>query len=237
LKLILFFEKFLMPSISKSGLKLINKDTLWDKAYFSLKSALLAGKFVPGERIILRKVAQDLGISLTPVRDAINRLAAENVLERGGVGQGGGASVPLLNANEFDQLMSIRSSLEPLAAEAAAKNASKAEIVEISNMLNRMKDLAETGNLASYLDAHYQFHFGIYKLANQAILLQAIEGAWLRCGPTLNLALPAYKPGQKRHKHHLAALNALKKGDGVGVAQAIRADIDSARLDICNLLD
>jgi len=226
-----------MPSISQSVLKLINKETLWDKAYFSLKSALLAGKFVPGERIILRKVAQDLGISLTPVRDAINRLAAENVLERGGVGQGGGASVPLLNANEFDQLMSIRSSLEPLAAEAAAKNASKAEIVEISNLLNRMKDLAETGNLASYLDAHYQFHFGIYKLANQAILLQAIEGAWLRCGPTLNLALPAYNPGQKRHKHHLAALNALKKGDGIGVAQAIRADIDSARLDICNLLD
>jgi len=226
-----------MPSISKSGLKLINKDTLWDKAYFSLKSALLAGKFVPGERIILRKVAQDLGISLTPVRDAINRLAAENVLERGGVGQGGGASVPLLNANEFDQLMSIRSSLEPLAAEVAAKNASKAEIVEISNMLDRMKDLAETGNLASYLDAHYKFHFGIYKLANQAILLQAIEGAWLRCGPTLNLALPAYNPGQKRHKHHLAALNALKRGDGIAVAQAIRADIDSARLDICNLLD
>ena len=83
-----------MPSTSKGGLKLINKDTLWDKAYLSLRSALLAGKFVPGERIILRKVAQDLGISLTPVRDAINRLAAENVLERGGVGQGGGASVP-----------------------------------------------------------------------------------------------------------------------------------------------
>ena len=100
-----------------------------------------------------------------------------------------------------------------------------------------MRDLANTGNLASYLDAHYKFHFGIYKLANQSILLQAIEGAWLRCGPTLNLALPAYKPGQKRHKHHLAALNALKKGDGIGVAKAIRADIDSARLDICNLLE
>ena len=60
-------------------LKQINKHTLWDKAYLSLKSALLAGKYAPGERIILRKVAQDLGISLTPVRDAINRLAAENV--------------------------------------------------------------------------------------------------------------------------------------------------------------
>jgi DNA-binding GntR family transcriptional regulator len=226
-----------MPSTKKAGLKLINKETLWDKAYFSLKSALLAGKFVPGERIILRKVAQDLGISLTPVRDAINRLAAENVLERGGVGQGGGASVPLLNADEFDQLMAIRSSLEPLAAEAAANNVTKAEISEISKLLDQMRELANTGNLASYLDAHYKFHFGIYKLAKQSILLQAIEGAWLRCGPTLNLALPAYKPGQKRHKHHLAALNALKKGDGSGVAEAIRADIDSARLDICNLLE
>ena len=226
-----------MPSSPKVGLKLINKDTLWDKAYLSLRSALLAGKFVPGERIILRKVAQDLGISLTPVRDAINRLAAENVLERGGVGQGGGAAVPLLTSNEFDQLMTIRSSLEPLAAETAAKNASKAEINEISKLLDEMRDLAETGNLASYLDAHYKFHFGIYKLAKQPILIQAIEGAWLRCGPTLNLALPEYKPGQKRHKHHLAALTALKKGDGVALARAIRADIESARLDICSLLD
>lgn len=226
-----------MPSSPKVGLKLINKDTLWDKAYLSLRSALLAGKFVPGERIILRKVAQDLGISLTPVRDAINRLAAENVLERGGVGQGGGAAVPLLTSSEFDQLMTIRSSLEPLAAETAAKNASKAEINEISKLLDEMRDLAETGNLASYLDAHYKFHFGIYKLAKQPILIQAIEGAWLRCGPTLNLALPEYKPGQKRHKHHLAALTALKKGDGVAVARAIRADIESARLDICSLLD
>lgn len=226
-----------MPSISKGGLKLINKDTLWDKAYLSLRSALLAGKFVPGERIILRKVAQDLGISLTPVRDAINRLAAENVLERGGVGQGGGASVPLFTSNEFAQLMTIRSSLEPLAAEAAAKNATKSEIKEISKLLIDMRNLAETGNLASYLDAHYKFHFGIYKLANQPILIQAIEGAWLRCGPTLNLALPANKPGQKRHKYHLAALNALKKGDGIAVARAIRADIESSRLDICNLLD
>jgi DNA-binding GntR family transcriptional regulator len=41
-----------MPSAIKAGLKLINKDTLWDKAYFSLKSALLAGKFVPGERFL-----------------------------------------------------------------------------------------------------------------------------------------------------------------------------------------
>ena len=117
-------------------LKQINTNTLWDKAYLSLKSALLAGKYAPGERIILRKVAQDLGISLTPVRDAINRLAAENVLDRGGVGQGGGASVPLLNSWEFNQLMLIRIGLEPIAAEASVKNATKSKILNIEKYFN-----------------------------------------------------------------------------------------------------
>ncbi len=225
-----------MALVKNTRLKQINKHTLWDKAYFSLKSALLAGKYAPGERIILRKVAQDLGISLTPVRDAINRLAAENVLDRGGVGQGGGASVPLLNAGEFDQLMLIRIGLEPLAAESAVKNATKSEILQIIKYFQQMKELAKSHNLSAYLDAHYKFHFGIYKLANQAILFQAIEATWLRCGPTLNLALPEYSPGQKRHKHHLAALNALKQGNGKSLAQAILADIQSARADIVKLL-
>ena len=217
-------------------LKQINKHTLWDKAYFSIKSALLAGKYAPGERIILRKVAQDLGISLTPVRDAINRLVAENVLDRGGVGQGGGASVPSLNAWEFNQLMLIRIGLEPIAAEASVKNATKSEISHIEKYFEQMKVLAKSRNLSSYLDAHNKFHFGIYKLANQEILLQAIEATWLRCGPTLNLALPEYNPGQKRHEHHLAALSALKQGNGKKLAQAIFADIESARKDIFKLL-
>jgi hypothetical protein len=60
-------------------------------------------------------VAGDLGISLTPVRDAVNRLIAERVPERGGLGAAGAAVVPLLTPS-LDQLMIIRSSLEPVAA-------------------------------------------------------------------------------------------------------------------------
>ena len=61
----------------------LQRDTLWDRAYRALKSALLEGRFAPGERIVLRDVANDLGISLTPVRDAVNRLTAEKILDRG----------------------------------------------------------------------------------------------------------------------------------------------------------
>jgi DNA-binding GntR family transcriptional regulator len=132
--------------------------------------------------------------------------------------------------------MLIRIGLEPIAAEASVKNATKSKILNIEKYFEQMKKLAKARNLSAYLDAHYKFHFGIYELANQEILLRAIEATWLRCGPTLNLALPEYNPGQKRHKHHLAALNALKQGNGKKLAQAIFADIESARGDIFHLL-
>src|SRR3954452_1517729 len=102
-------------SMSLPRLKSVEHGPLWDRAYVSLKSALLAGRLAPGERLVLRKVADDLGISLTPVRDAVNRLVAEKVLEHGGLGPAGGAVVPLLNADQFSQLMTVRSSLEPMA--------------------------------------------------------------------------------------------------------------------------
>ncbi len=217
-------------------LKLIARDTLWDRAYASLESALLAGRYAPGERILLRDVADELGISLTPVRDAVNRLVAEKVLERGSVGQGGGATVPLLNADQFGQLMTVRSSLEPVAAAAAAQHATAAELDAIEAALGEMKRSVEEKRLDQYLDAHYRFHFGIYAACKMPIVQQIIESAWLRCAPTLTLALPQYIPGLKRYPFHLAALVALRQGDGAAAAEAIRQDIESARDDICALL-
>ena len=52
----------------------LQRNTLWDSAYASLRAALMEGRLAPGQRILLRDVADRLGISLTPVRDAVNRL-------------------------------------------------------------------------------------------------------------------------------------------------------------------
>ena len=101
----------------------VERSTLWDRVYFALRSAVLAGRFAPGERVVLRQVANDLDVSLTPVRDAVNRLIAEKVLERGGLGPAGAAVVPQLDADQFSQLMTVRASLEPVAAAAAAADA------------------------------------------------------------------------------------------------------------------
>jgi DNA-binding GntR family transcriptional regulator len=235
------FSHLFAPCLGSSKLSMrltpIDRDTLWDRAYATLKAALLEGRFAPGERILLREVADSLGISLTPVRDAVNRLIAERVLERGSVGQGGGATVPLLDAEQFAQLMTVRGSLEPVAAAAAATVASREQLDAVEHCLLEMKQAVAERQPEHYLEAHYRFHFGIYGSCKMPIVQEIIETAWLRCGPTLRLALPEYVPALKRYEFHVAAMNALRQGNGEQAASAIRADIESARQDVCALLE
>lgn len=214
----------------------VERSTLWDRAYAALKAALLAGKFVPGERVVLRQVADDLGISLTPVRDAVNRLIAERVLERGGLGPAGAAVVPLLDESQFDQLMTVRASLEPLAAAAAARHAQPEQVDAVEGFLREMKRSVQEQRTDDYLEAHYQFHFGIYGMCDMPIVQEIIEAAWLRCAPTLTLALPENIPSLKRFGSHVATVAALRKHDGDAAAAAVRADIESARRDIGAML-
>lgn len=223
-------------SMSTPRLKSIEHSTLWDRAYDALKSALLAGRFAPGERVVLRRVADDLGISLTPVRDAVNRLIAEKVLVRGGLGPAGAAMVPLLDEDQFNQLMIVRSSLEPIAAAAAAMHATPERIDAVEAFLVEMKRSVRENRTEQYLDAHYKFHFGIYAMCGMPVVEEIIESAWLRCAPALTLALPENIPSLKRYSSHVATIAALRKGDSEAAASAIRGDIESAREDIGAML-
>jgi DNA-binding GntR family transcriptional regulator len=211
----------------------VERNPLWDQAYAALRASLMSGRFAPGQRILLRDVAEQLGISLTPVRDAVNRLIAERVLERGSVGQGGGAAVPLLSADQFSQLMAVRGSLEPLATASAVQHATPRDLDGIAAALEAMTQAVHEQRTEDYLAAHHRFHFSIYTLCRMPIVLEIIESAWVRCAPTLVLGLPEYIPTLKRYPFHVAALQALRAGDAGNAAEAIRSDIESARNDIC----
>ena len=209
---------------------------LGDSAYAALKSALMGGQLAPGERIVMRQMASNFGMSLTPVRDAINRLVAERALEHGGLGQSGGARVPLIDANQFQQLMLVRASLEPDVAAAAAQVATSAELDAVEAQLLTMRDAIRGGEVARYFEAHWRFHFGIYEMARLPLVMEIIEGVWLRSAPTLTLAAHGSGPSERRYPLHVKALEALRAGHAAGVAQAIRSDIDSARRDIGSML-
>ncbi|MCJ2137475.1 GntR family transcriptional regulator [Methylobacterium sp. J-026] len=210
---------------------------LWDQAYAELRIAMLGGRFGPGERILLREVAAELGISLTPVRDAVNRLIAEHVLERGSSGQGGGAVVPRMDVVRFDELLTIRCDLEGRAAARAAERCASGDLGVLDELLAEMKALIRAQNLNVYLDLHRRFHFELYALARMPILEGLIENIWLRCGPVLTYVIPDYVLLEKGSDLHTAALSALRAGDADAAATAIRQDIREAGRYIVGLAD
>lgn len=217
-------------------LRPLERETLWDRAYAALREALLNGRYAPGHRIVLREVAGELGISLTPVRDAVNRLIAERVLERGTGGQGGGAIVPHVDVGTFRQLVMMRAEIESRAAFEAVERAQDSDVKTLRGLHARMAQLIGAEPPQDYLDVHRRFHFHIYALSGLNVVQDTIETLWLRCGPVLNMVLSEYVPNLKATDYHAVAVEKLALRDATGFANAIRDDIVEAGKYIHGLL-
>jgi DNA-binding GntR family transcriptional regulator len=165
------------------------------------------------------------------------RLIAEHVLERGSSGQGGGAVVPRMDVERFEELLTIRCDLEGRAAACAAERAAPGDLSVLDDLLAEMKALIRQQKLHAYLDLHRRFHFELYALARMPILEGLIENIWLRCGPVLTYVIPDYVLLEKGSDLHTAALSALRTRDAEAAATAIRQDIREAGQYISGLAD
>lgn len=212
----------------------VERDTLWDQVYGQLRDALFAGRYEPGGRMVLRDLAESLGTSITPVRDAVARLVANGVLE---IGPRNIAVVPDVDAATLKQLIVVRTELEGRAAREAAGNADPAAVDALRAQLTTMRQRIAGGELGAYLDLHRQFHFGIYALARMPILYELIEGVWLRCGPLLSFVVPDYVSLLKGTDHHLKLIDALDRRDADTAEAEIVDDIENAGRYLIGLAD
>lgn len=104
------------------------QSTLSKQAYDQLRARLCRGELPPGTRLVNRTLAKDLGVSFTPVREAINRLASEGLVE---YVRGAGAYVRQVGPRELAELYEVRETLEPQAAASAARQISDHELEEL----------------------------------------------------------------------------------------------------------
>ena len=214
-----------MTVMNGPSLRRIEREPLCDLAHAQLREGLLAGRFAPGSKLTLRYLAETFGTSITPVRDAITRLAAQGVLQ---FGPRNCAVVPEITVAELRELTAIRSELEGRAAYEAATRRDAAALLRLQDQLKTMKGQIATGKLASYLSMHRKFHFGIYAAAHMPILGELVENLWLRCGPTLGFVVPEYVLLLKGTDHHESVLDAMRRGDGRKAEKALVADIQDA---------
>lgn len=202
--------------------------------YTTLRHALISGYFRPGQKISLRKVASVLEISVTPVREALRQLEGDGGLETYGGNRV--LRVPILTEAELLDIYDIRVNLEGFAAVQAIDKIGPAQMRVIRNALNLMDSAAEIGNIEMYLENNWRFHSLIYRAAERPILMNQIEGLWLRVGPLIHIAVAAPMHFDQSMASHRAAFKALQDRDPDALKQAIIQDISEAASDLLKTL-
>ncbi|MCW6511978.1 GntR family transcriptional regulator [Lichenifustis flavocetrariae] len=200
----------------------LERETLNDRAYDALKHGLISGQFVPGQALVIRKLAETLGISTTPIREALQRLVAERILE---LQQNRSVAVPRLTSSTFCELTRIRSALEGMAVELATADVRPTDLERLHEGLDGMDRAIAATNGAEYLKLNEAFHFAVYRMARAPILLNLIEDLWGRVGPYMNLLMDSASYVPQSNDHHRALVAALAARDPGDARRALTNDI------------
>lgn len=201
---------------------MVSRDNLTGRVYGKLRRALMEGSFWPGDRLKIRDLAAQMGVSETPVREAVMQLVCERGLEMQAAKS---ITVAELSLAQYLELRSVRLQLEGMAAEAAATRMTKAGIRQLKS-IHRQLMLAEgSGNWQEAVRTNWEFHHTVYQAAGMPELLAIIEGIWLRNGPLVNYQYPHAKPTYPGRHQHLNVLAALEARDPGAVSAAIRSDM------------
>lgn len=145
---------------------------LGEMVYESLRDAIISQTLKPGERLMETDLAEELGVSRTPVREAIRKLELEGyvvMIPRKG------AYVAGLSIKDINEVFEIRGSLEALAAALAATRATQGEIDEMERHLLLEAHHWETSDLIKTIEVDTRFHELIYKAARNSRLLNMIR--------------------------------------------------------------
>lgn len=195
--------------------------TTHEEVYRRLREQILYGGIKPGSAVTLRGLADELGVSPMPVREAVRRLIAERALL---LQDNRRVMVPPMTRDTFDQILFARRALEPeLAARALAK-LTKRDIAAIQATDNAIDTAMRAGDTEGYMRANHHFHFSIYRRSEAWTLVALVESIWLQFGPFMRMAYGRIGTSTIED-HHEFALAAMRAGDAEGLRTAIDADI------------
>lgn len=199
----------------------IEQANLRESAYQALHDAFTRGEFAPGDVLSLRSLAEQLGTSMTPVREAVRRLVAEGALIDT---RSRTLLVPPFDARRMADLKSARLVLEALVLEQAMDRIDAAGIAELRNVLDAPAAPDQKG---PDLDRNYNFHFTLYRYSGSEVLLPMVEALWVQYGAYLNLIIKQEAAQHiPEHIHHTAIIDAVEQGDHGAANKALADDIE-----------
>ena len=215
-----------MPDRSDLGLARIERETVQERVYGVLRDRLMRGGFEPGQKLKIAELAEALGTSAMPIREALNRLAAERAIE---ALPNRSVRVPSLSKDTLQDLMDTRFAVEGLAVARAARNMTAATLTQLRDLIAAQSDTDSEHISEASARQNRAFHFAIYRQSGSTVLLPIIESLWLQFGPYLRVASERFDGREGRGTHfHVEIVDALARGDGKAARKALEDDIGRA---------
>lgn len=195
--------------------------TKTDAALGEIRERIRTGQLAPGERIAASDLAAELGMSLTPVREALRVLSADGLVEM----RSHRGAVIADTTSRIDDVWRLRALLEPYAVELAGPRLGETALEELERLHARCTPGSK--RLSSLVAHNRAWHFAMYEAAEEPMLLSFIRRLWEVLPWRTVWAIPG-RAEQSAHEHE-AVMQALRNGDAKRAGEAMRAHILSAR--------
>lgn len=206
--------------------------TTQEYVYERLRNAIMLGAIAPGTSLTMRGIAERLGLSPTPVREAVRRLSSENAIQ---INDNRRMTVPLMSAERFEELVALRIAVEVHAAQRALPYVSDILIEKLSEIDDSMDVYVAQHDLDQLTLLNQAFHRMLYCANPAQASLPMIESIWLQIGPFQRQVITRVTEYYEidRHKEILTALGSR---DAAALHAAITHDIQDGVLDSGRLL-
>jgi DNA-binding GntR family transcriptional regulator len=205
--------------------------TKGEAVYQELRSGILDGSLPPGFWLDQKALAEGYAVSTTPVREALRRLEAEQLVV---VKAHHGPRVAPLSVQELHYLFKVRLELDPLAGRLAAELATDEQRAAVRQLLERKHE-----SPAERVSTNRAFHRSIYEASGNPVLIQVLQSLWNRCDRyrfLLSTAHDREHEAQEEHDHE-AMVEALEKGDGDRLHELLRQHMERSYRNLVALAE
>ena len=201
-----------------------NRSSLREQIKDVILQRIVEGSLEPGSRIVETRIAQELGVSQGPVREALRDLEQLGCVVHE---PNRGCSVRDFSLDELLEAFPVRAALEALAARLAAERITNAELAELEQLLERMTRAARRGDAHDQSQANASFHATIVRAARN----RTLERQWQMLEPYSRTYLTVSRPGIDLvflSDRHVPILNALRSRKPAAAAQAMEEHLMGA---------
>lgn len=213
------------PAASEAGTS-ENLDNLprGERAYRHIRAAIQSGQLKPGERLREVELAESIGLSRTPIREALARLESDGLIVHDATR---GIVVAELDYSMVTELYYMREVLEGTAARLTARHASEVEISILEDLCRQYE--AALGDEAQLEISNRQFHDTLYRCSHNRYLVNMLTVLHDALSLLGNTTLGSPERAAETLKEHEAVVAAIRERDADGAEQALRAHIRAAQ--------